>query len=252
MPGRPWMADEIAFLREHYAARSSVWIGRRLQRSPACVGQKAMALGITKTRPRCWWRGAFADYVAAAAAAGSLDGQIATDWSREHPDEPIDRRTAHYIRTKCLRIPASAAQRKTLRMVKQDGLRKQMATLGLRSPGQLWARKNRRLAIAAGWPTSCTPAECRILTFLASDGQPHTRREIAVAVGCNPQMRTRKLLQTTRGHGSMLANLTRDGWLVASSGRPVAGEGKGRSYKTWTLSLKAWQYHRRATRRKIA
>ncbi|MEW6051848.1 MAG: hypothetical protein AB1644_12415 [Candidatus Zixiibacteriota bacterium] len=52
--GRPWSAQEIAFLRKFYRCNETKWVARQLGRTAYSVRYKASSLNIRKYNPSQW------------------------------------------------------------------------------------------------------------------------------------------------------------------------------------------------------
>lgn len=52
--GRPWSAQEIAFLRKYYRCNETKWVARQLGRTAYSVRYKASSLSIKKYNPSQW------------------------------------------------------------------------------------------------------------------------------------------------------------------------------------------------------
>ncbi len=235
--GRRYSAEELQLIRELYPTRSAAEIAERIfgtGQAALAIFRMAYKLGLEKF-PH--WGPEVLERVRQLHAEGLTDADIA----RRMPDvftgdDP--RSQAMHVRRVRLKLSANA---EAVKEAGRRAVKKQFATLGISSGGELRALSYRKYAAANGWPEDCRPREVQILNVLAARGVPMSKREIAEAIGMPTDTtfrsgKRRILLAGNGPGGTYTASLLRRGLLcrLARAG-VVSGRGKGRSVDLYVL-----------------
>jgi predicted transcriptional regulator len=225
-PKRAWTAEEIATVRELYGHKTAAQIGRKINRSANSVLQQGSKLGLNR---RYGADPALLAYIREQHAAGLVDTDIARGWQALHPDQHVCRETIAWYRRKKLGLQVN---RQRILEIRRAGYAKQLRTMGIESFAVLARRRQRRFVLRSGWPADLYPLDVRILQAL-SDGQYHTRQEIAAAIGCRTD-KQRAWFKCRRGSQTALHNLVQRGLVKRTVGRTrkVGGKG-GTAFEYW-------------------
>ena len=220
----PWTEQEIATLRRDYRRLTTTQVAQNLGRERKQVFNKAFALGlcvIQKIR-----HPELAKLVVRRHAQGWSDSEVAAEFGCE-------RHTVGNVRHK-LGLPSNAVSQHRRDRVRAATL-KQCAAAGVSTLGALRSKIYAGRSVKAGWPAGLRPRAVEILDLLWAKG-PHTRREIADALGI-PWNGSHKSLISNDPEGSYLAHLAAVG-LVQCLGRlnRVVGQGTGKSTSVYTLT----------------
>lgn len=223
MPGRPWTARELRYLKANYGTRRTVEIAKRLGRTAPSVYQRAAELGLCGEQKRV--SESWETTLRALHKEGYSDSEIAAVIG-------CGRRHAGFLRTQ-LGLPSNNLSERRIEAVRQR-TRKQCQEAGVRNLAEVRSLVFSQRAKAAGWPDDLRPRAVQILNSLWERG-PLSRRELCEIVGL-PWRGTRKSLSSRDPEGSYLANLVARG-IVVRLGRCVKGNGKGKSAYLYSLPL---------------
>jgi hypothetical protein len=206
---RFWTDEELAFLRENYAAMSREQLGAKLGRSLSSVSQAAAKQRLT--RLLCPKQG-FDDFIREKHARQWSDSEIAAGWSAKFPGrQRINRRTVGDHRARMgLAAHHVATTRYRLRVAAKT--REQCEKAGLASLALVRRRAFEQYAIDNGWPAELRrPRQVQIMNCLYELG-PQTRRQIAARIGM--PWKGKKTMYGNDVGGSYLAYLMRLGLVV--------------------------------------
>jgi hypothetical protein len=222
---RHWTEQERELLRAQFRKVPAEVIGKQMGRTARMVYQCAWAMGLSM--PQRFRAPDMVAYIREKNAVGWSDSEIAE--SRR-----VDRHAVTIVR-KELGLPSNAQGDRTRRKLR-DALYRQLARVGVRTPGEWRVKIFRDRARAAGWPEDLRPRAVQILNALWDRG-PMTRREIAEAIGM-PWKGSRKSMTSNDTEGSYLAHLIARGLVIVfiRAGK-VTGKGKGRSVNIYSLPL---------------
>jgi len=197
------------------------------------VYARAAKLGLSQPQKRTLERSDVHAFVRDRNAAGWLDSEIAEAWTAAHPDASLDRRSVCDVRRRFGLAPNCNNERHRER-VRQRTVQ-QLAAAGLSSLADVRAAAYRQFATQRGWPAYLRVRHVQILDLLYERG-PHTREEIAVAIGWRVERGQRTWLASIYGRGSYLADLLAAGFVVRSPRREVRAEARGKSVFRYYLA----------------
>lgn len=227
--------EQLALVRELYPTHTAAEIARRLFGSPRAakaVYWIALSLGLRKHPHHA---PELLDQVRGLVREGLTDAAIGRQLG-------LPRETISHIRSSRLKLPRNEA---AIKEAGRRAVKKQQATLGIRSGGELRQWAYRRYAAENGWPQDLRPREVQILNVLAAAGVPLTRLALAEAIGANtsPTHKTgkRRIPLSNNSHGARggtyTASLAQKGFLVRlPRASQDLGGGKGKSVDLYTLS----------------
>jgi hypothetical protein len=232
-----WKPKHDEMIRRHYMAGSrrrpngtqrltAAQLGELFGVSAGTIYARAMFLGISQPQGLVMRNPELQDLLRARHADGWLDGEIAAAWSQDHPELVCDRRTLTAIRN-ALKLPSNAGNKRHRDQIRQR-TRQQLAAAGLESVADLRAEAYRRYVREHGWPDYLRVRHVQILDLLYERG-PHTREQIAQAIGWRIERGQRYMLSSKYGRGSYLSDLLAAGLVVRSRTRCVRGDRRGKS-----------------------
>ena len=233
MPGRFWTKHEDAVLRRWYGRKPAAEIAEELGRSVPAVTNRAGLLGLTSRQRRYTEDKRLRDWVAYFALKGWLDQEIADSWNGTRRTYRLCRRVVCDVR-RALGLPANANNARHRAKV-AEATRRQLERVGLGSLAEVRKEAYRRFARQRGWPEWLRPRHVQILDVLYEQG-PHTRRDLAVAIGWNISRGQRALLASNYGRGSYLSDLLACGMVFRSRYRAVRGHKPGESWYLYAVS----------------
>jgi hypothetical protein len=228
---RYYTPEEIALLRKLYPTHTAAQIAERIHgtaKAALAIFRMAATLGLRK-----WphWEPEVLERVRALHAKGLNDAQIGERMG-------LTRDKVHHIRYARLKLPMN------VEAVKQAGRRavaKQLATLGIKSGGELRQWAYRKYARENGWPEDLRPRAVQILNLLAVRG-PMSRPELVEALGLRWKAENcgRNNLASNDPEGSYLAHLRARGLvLYIRRSRKTGQRGLGRLHGLYMLTAKA-------------
>lgn len=226
---RRWTAEQIETAKAHRGKLTIGQISTLVGKSETAVYQLFNRLGLVKKQKK---RPALLRLIKAKHKLGWSDAEICNEWNRRHPDDQLDRRWIQELRRDKLGLPHNAYSKHRRKKVAAK-TREQCRVAGVRNLAEV-----RRLAYDAfarrqGWPADLRPRAVQICKLLYERG-PHTRRQIAEAIGM-PWKGSRKSLVSNDPEGSYLAHLIARG-LVVQLPRLVKGRGKGTSVHLYAIA----------------
>lgn len=237
MKRHQWTDREDALIRRYYrpgrgrpTADSQHWtaavIGRVVGVSERAVYARAFSLGVA-TRQTLVMRDAELQALTRRRhGEGWLDGEIAAEWTEQHPDRPVDRRTVCDVR-RALGLPTNRDNDRHRQQVRERTVL-QLRAAGAGSLAELRARAYSKFAVDRGWPEYLRVRHVQILELLYETG-PQTREQISLAIGYRMERGQRYWLSSKYGHGSYLCDLLAIGMVQRSRGREAKRKGHGRS-----------------------
>lgn len=232
MTRRFWTNDEDAYLRETYGRVPVARIAFRRNRTVKAIYQRAVTLGLIQPRRYLGRDRHLLAFVRARHVDGWLDPEIAKEWTRQHPDRPLQRRSVVDLR-KQLGLGSNRDGERYRDQVRQR-TRQQLAAAGLSSVAELRSEAYRRFVRERGWPDYLRPRHAQLLDALYDRG-PQTRAQLVAAMGLKDRGQ-RHWLSCKYGRGSYIADLMAAGFVVRSAYREVRGASKGKSVHRYVIA----------------
>lgn len=235
MNRRFWTPRELAKLRRWKAAGVSAFVAaQRLGRSESSVYNQIFVGGLTKKRRR---RRGLKTFIRKFHKLGWSDVEVAAEWTRQHPEDPLSREWIGDIRSR-IGLPHNAySDHRRQRVAKRTA--EQLRRAGLKSLAELRVKAFSDFGTRNGWPGITQPRLVQILNLLYERG-PHTREAIAKAVGMTwkdspNHPATRRALKIGNGR-SCMGVLMSLGLVVRLPGRPVRNGGQGHNLHLYAIA----------------
>jgi len=226
---RRFTPEQIAQAKAMHGQATAAEIAASIGRSTSGVHQLFRRLGLPLLTRRMD-RPAVEAWIKARHAEQWSDGEIAAGWTREHPDDPLDRRYCSELRT-ALGLASWGMTTQRLRRRVAAKTREQLAKAGLPSLAAVRVKAFEDYAAAR---------LVQILNLLYERG-PHSREQIAKSLHLtwsdSPRHpASRRGLSGNGPGGSYIAELMRLG-LVVRLGRNVrTGPGRGQRVNLYAVA----------------